>query len=778
MTFLDVKDNLSISLGEIFGEKNDALERCKWITKEALKEAVYSVVFIASQCSGESSEKIIMEFIRIDRFFSDVEDKKLTFNELKQIIEKNVESLKKGDVSIGFPIAKLLSKPTYLKEINSEQVLSSIKHILIVVFEVIVKASDTSDRGVSELMNWFSNYLSGKELLTSRPSILQLESITDRKSSDTSQIFSKNELGSSIDVNQTGLARMVLELKEVNNVLSTEVTSLREKSLALAAENNDLKAQIPKKNDEIFFLQKSVDALQANNTVMSEKLKSIEDEIKRIENETLLMQQKYFIQSEDLLRLREENSKLLRTLIGYKSRISPEERTSSEVEDYDDLISSLVVKSNELQSELSVLIEEKRALQLEFSVGRERYIKFKTDLDTLEETLELRSYGVYPTHFNFDTSEKLLLALEALRLRLTKMIKDKAAAVCETKWTINGDAAEGRKQTQHYIKIMLRAFNGECATFVSNVRWNNASTMENRIRRSYEKINELGRTHNISIVQEYLDLKIDELRLCYEYREKIHEEKEELRRIRELEKEEERSIKEMEAARQEAEKEEARYLKALSIAQGELNQKFGAEREALQLKIEELKKNLENVKDLKERAISMAQITKAGHIYIISNIGSFGNNVYKIGMTRRLDPSDRVRELGGASVPFEFDIHGLIYSNNAPELENKFHRRFKNQRINWISGRKEFFQVTLDELCEYARELGCEIDVVKVPEAKSYRETLARKEMYSQGELAVDLFENIPLNLFDSEVDNEEEFLEGERNSELSGLTELLKDDE
>jgi hypothetical protein len=124
----------------------------------------------------------------------------------------------------------------------------------------------------------------------------------------------------------------------------------------------------------------------------------------------------------------------------------------------------------------------------------------------------------------------------------------------------------------------------------------------------------------------------------------------------------------------------------------------------------------------------MAQQTKRGHVYIISNIGSFGEHVYKIGMTRRLEPIDRVKELGDASVPFHFDIHAMIFSDEAPTLENELHKAFANKKVNMVNYRKEFFKVTLDEIEQKAKEIGLSAEFLRMPEANEYKETLAMLE--------------------------------------------------
>jgi hypothetical protein len=196
--------------------------------------------------------------------------------------------------------------------------------------------------------------------------------------------------------------------------------------------------------------------------------------------------------------------------------------------------------------------------------------------------------------------------------------------------------------------------------------------------------------------------------------------------IREQMREEEKGKREYEIAQREAAEDERRYQKALLRIKDELQFADKDEVDTLNNQIKQLEEKLKEATEKKERAISMAQLTKVGHIYIISNIGSFGEDIYKIGMTRRLDPNDRVRELGGASVPFQFDVHAIIYSDNAPQMEYELHKHFKDKRINRVNGRKEFFKVSLDEIEEFVnKDPGASIKITKSAEAKEYRETIA-----------------------------------------------------
>ena len=126
---------------------------------------------------------------------------------------------------------------------------------------------------------------------------------------------------------------------------------------------------------------------------------------------------------------------------------------------------------------------------------------------------------------------------------------------------------------------------------------------------------------------------------------------------------------------------------------------------------------------------AMAELTKAGYVYVISNVGSFGENVYKIGMTRRLDPMDRVRELGDASVPFKFDVHAMVYSEDAVAIENAFHQHFADRNVNCVNMKKEFFRVSLDEVQTFVAKRGFKMAFTRLPEAREYRETLAHRQL-------------------------------------------------
>lgn len=365
----------------------------------------------------------------------------------------------------------------------------------------------------------------------------------------------------------------------------------------------------------------------------------------------------------------------------------------------------------------------------------EIYTKLRKDVSLFESKLDLLEFGIYEPVYDFEKSEDYREEQNRIIEKQKNMIQSETAATCSTTWTIDGSEAKGRASTKRYIKLVLRAFNGECNALISKVKWNNINQIKERIQKSYETLNKLGESQAVHISYQYLDLKLKEITLEYEFQVKRQDEKEAMRAIQEELREEEKARREFEQAQRQAEKEEETFQRALLKARKEVEKATGELQEQLNSKILILEQELILAQEKKERALSMAQQTKRGHVYIISNIGSFGDNVYKIGMTRRLEPIDRVRELGDASVPFQFDVHAMIYSDEARTLENELHKAFTNKKVNMLNYRKEFFKVSLEEIESKIAELGFEAEFTILPEAMQYRETLAILEkMNSQEE--------------------------------------------
>lgn len=398
--------------------------------------------------------------------------------------------------------------------------------------------------------------------------------------------------------------------------------------------------------------------------------------------------------------------------------------------------------------------ENRSLLEMKYSNAVNKYTKLIQDLNLLEESFEMTEFGFYKPHFNFSDPEGYKKQLEILRENEKRLIREERAVTCSTTWTVEGSKTEGKKMTKQTHKLMLRAFNGECDAALAKVRWDNIVKMEQRIIKAVEIINKSAQVNKSYITQEYLQLKLRELRLTYELQEKIKEAKDEQRQIQEEIREEDKVRKEIEREKIELEKEELMYEKALQKARNELQKSSGLDIERLNETIRSLEAKLKEANEKKERVISQAQLTKSGFVYVISNIGSFGENMYKIGMSRRLEPEDRVKELSGASVPFEFDIHAMIYSEDAPKLEKRLHNLFTEKRVNLVNPRKEFFNVSLSEIEELAKKESININFIKTAEARAFRESKAIRERGEAKKISLQLEENYldVAKLFDDDL--------------------------
>ncbi|WP_299772454.1 DUF4041 domain-containing protein [uncultured Pseudoteredinibacter sp.] len=307
--------------------------------------------------------------------------------------------------------------------------------------------------------------------------------------------------------------------------------------------------------------------------------------------------------------------------------------------------------------------------------------------------------------------------LKAARNKTKDMIKHNTAADCDYSEKV-------RRRTA--IKFVLDAFNGKVDSILSKVKHDNYGKLEQEIKDSYTVVNMHGEAfRNARITELYLTARIRELKWSVAVNELKIQEREEQKAIREQMREEERARKEIEKAIREAEKEEKMLQKAMEKARKELAAAGDAEREKFERQLEELTSKLSEAEAKNQRALSMAQQTRRGHVYVISNEGSFGENVYKIGMTRRLEPMDRVKELGDASVPFPFDVHAIINSEDAPTLENELHNFFSHARLNKVNLRKEFFSTTIAEIRQAVEDYDLEVHWTMSAEAAEYRESRA-----------------------------------------------------
>lgn len=401
----------------------------------------------------------------------------------------------------------------------------------------------------------------------------------------------------------------------------------------------------------------------------------------------------------------------------------------------------IIENANECKNKIENQIKE---LQESYLLKKKIYDDLENKISKFEYKIENIEICLDDNDFLYDDSEEYKKQISRIRESQRLLVAAKEAITCSTEWHVNGSVREGRKMINESIKLTLRGFNTECDKIISGVNWRNYAACQDKIMMSFKFYNNYNESQNIKISREYLNLKIEELRLTFEQQEKRQQEKEKQRAIREQIRDEER----LERDRIAAEKEQDKYQRLLDKAREEVTRATGDELNKLQSEVVRLSELLKEAQEKSQRAISMAQQTKAGYVYVISNMGSFGQDVFKIGMTRRLDPYDRVRELGDASVPFEFDVHAMIACDDAPALENKLHSKFEKYKVNLINNRREFFRIPIDIV---ENELKNEIsDVYFIKEVKS--EQYNRSEMLRKKLMLEDNYKNNVSNKFPDSI--------------------------
>lgn len=388
-------------------------------------------------------------------------------------------------------------------------------------------------------------------------------------------------------------------------------------------------------------------------------------------------------------------------------------------------------KTAERISKMYQRVEDLKSLEKEYIAAIEDK---KRQVESLDDAILVQDYGLYEPRFDFASSTMFKDELKGCRSQQKAVVKEMASAAADTSWTVNGSNAQGKKMVRDVSKLLMRAYNSECDDLVRKVKTTNVDKSIERIHKLAGQIDRLGKTLGISIPEGYSELKEREVRLAYEFAMQKEREREKLRALREQEREERKLAREIAAARKKYEKEKMQYLSAYKDIAERLLTASNEDRDALEQKADELKAKLDDV-DAAVAGVDYREANqKAGFVYVISNIGSFGEGVYKIGMTRRLDPMERVRELGDASVPFSFDVHALIFCDDAPKLEAALHKQFEDRKVNIVNQRREFFRVTLEEIEQVVKEnYDRTVEFKDVPDADQYRtsEALRARGIFS-----------------------------------------------
>ena len=366
------------------------------------------------------------------------------------------------------------------------------------------------------------------------------------------------------------------------------------------------------------------------------------------------------------------------------------------------------------------------SLDTELTQKRNELARLNEEIAVANGNLNLQEFGFFERQYNFSDSTKYKDKLDSLRIQQKSMIKNGTAGRIITPMLLDNSKSKGKAMQNQLIKAALRGFNGEADALLVKVSVVNVDNKIKALRKVFEQLNKMYSRNLIEITYPYLDLKIEELRLAAEYELQKQEEKELLREQREKEREDKKLQAEIKAKRKQLEKDRDHFKNMVAKVTELLKEAKNDEVDELKRQLAEYQDKLSELDEIEEDIDYREGHATAGYVYVISNIGSFGEDVYKIGVTRRLEPLERIRELSSASVPFQFDVHALIFSEEAFALETELHNQLANYKVNKVNGRKEYFRVPFDEIRSILgthKELTVELN--EDAEAFEYRQTKA-----------------------------------------------------
>lgn len=366
------------------------------------------------------------------------------------------------------------------------------------------------------------------------------------------------------------------------------------------------------------------------------------------------------------------------------------------------------------------------SLDTELAQKRNELARLNEEIAVANGNLNLQEFGFFERQYSFSDSTKYKDKLDSLRIQQKSMIKNGTAGRIINPMLLDNSKSKGKAMQNQLIKAALRGFNGEADALLVKVSVVNVDNKIKALRKVFEQLNKMYSRNLIEITYPYLDLKIEELRLAAEYELQKQEEKELLREQREKEREDKKLQAEIKAKRKQLEKDRDHFKNMVAKVTELLKEAKNDEVDELRRQLAEYQDKLSELDEIEEDIDYREGHATAGYVYVISNIGSFGEDVYKIGVTRRLEPLERIRELSSASVPFQFDVHALIFSEEAFALETELHNQLANYKVNKVNGRKEYFRVPFDEIRSILgthKELTVELN--EDAEAFEYRQTKA-----------------------------------------------------
>jgi uncharacterized coiled-coil DUF342 family protein len=392
-------------------------------------------------------------------------------------------------------------------------------------------------------------------------------------------------------------------------------------------------------------------------------------------------------------------------------------------------LAPLRAEIGKLQQRRDALAAETTGLQqlvAEIPGLRAEQAQLSQQLVETRETAILQEAGIYQYRHPLDDALAYKARLAGVQARIKDAVKAGTAVKGSTTWTVNGSAREGAKMVREFSKLMLRAYNNEADNAVRSMKPYTLDSSIARLQKARDTITRLGGTMNIMVTDSYHRLRAEELELTADYLAKVAEQKEREREERARLREEQIARREYEREQERLRKELAHYQAAITALRGRGDDDGAGQAEA----------RLTEIQDALDGITRRAANIRAGHVYVISNIGAFGENIVKIGMTRRLDPMDRVRELGDASVPFRYDVHAMVFSDDAVGLETHLHHQLAHRRLNLVNTRREFFRARPAEVRDIITRLDASIvEWIDEPEALEWRQSQQTRRQHSTPEL-------------------------------------------
>jgi hypothetical protein len=412
----------------------------------------------------------------------------------------------------------------------------------------------------------------------------------------------------------------------------------------------------------------------------------------------------------ELPALRQERDELLAT-------VEPLRRAVAQLGPMQEELTSLKSDLLSLQSQkqsLEVEVGELRGLTDKIGIARTEYQELSRLVVETREAEILQEAGIYEYRHPLDDAPAYKARLAGISAQIKDSVKAGTAVQGSTNWTVNGSSRDGARMVKEFSKLMLRAYNNEADNAVRSMKPYTLDSSIARLAKAKETIVKLGGTMNIRVTDNYHRLRVEELELTADDLAKVAEQKEKDREERARLKEEEIARREFEREQERLRKEQAHYESTLATMREQGDEAAATELEA---KLNEIGDALDG---LNRRSANI----RAGHVYVISNVGAFGPDMVKIGMTRRLDPMDRVKELGDASVPFHYDVHALIFSDDAVGLETSLHHALADSRVNYVNMRREFFRVNPKAVRGMLDGFGATVvEYVEEPEAIEWRQS-------------------------------------------------------